>query len=106
MSTLYYTASIHYPPLPWLKAATAAAAASSSTTTSISNPRTDGTFQTGAIRNGELEMDPVAGQFFSAVNGATANATANGTNGTTGGGLSGEELRRGLDLRLNESSGA
>ena len=55
------------------------------------NPWTDGTFQTGTVRNGELEMDSVAGQSFA----------SGPSNGAAGGSLSDDELRRGLALRLN-----
>ncbi|EPE09169.1 secondary alcohol dehydrogenase [Ophiostoma piceae UAMH 11346] len=75
--------------------ATLAAARPASTagaaSTATGNPWTDGTFQTGTVRNGELEMDSIAGQSF--VNGST--------NGATGGSLSDDELRRELELRLN-----
>ncbi|CAK7273953.1 hypothetical protein SEPCBS57363_005914 [Sporothrix epigloea] len=53
------------------------------------NPWTDGTFQTGTVRNGELHMDSIAGQSFA-------------TNGG-GGSLTDEQLRRALDERLGLS---
>ncbi|CAK7213907.1 hypothetical protein SBRCBS47491_001965 [Sporothrix bragantina] len=53
------------------------------------NPWTDGTFQTGTVRNGELHMDSIAGQSFSASGG--------------GGSLTDEQLRRALDERLGLS---
>ena len=50
-----------------------------------SNPWTDGTFQMGVVRNGELVMDSVAGQ----------------TSGPSGGGsISDEELRRRMEEQL------
>ncbi|KAB5551366.1 hypothetical protein GE09DRAFT_170339 [Coniochaeta sp. 2T2.1] len=48
-----------------------------------SNPWTDGTFQTGTIRNGEVRMDPVPGQ-----------------QQRQGGSLSDEELRRRLEEQM------
>ena len=70
-----------------------------------SNPWTDGTFQTGVVRNGEVHMDAVPGQRSGA--GATETASAAGGAGggsgqgtTSGGRLSDEELRRLLEERL------
>ncbi|CAK7265903.1 hypothetical protein SEPCBS119000_001745 [Sporothrix epigloea] len=68
----------------------------SSTTTSTpqaassaaANPWTDGTFQTGNVRNGELHMDSVAGQSFAA---------------HSGGSLTDEQLRLALNERLDLS---
>ncbi|CAK7565616.1 MAG: hypothetical protein SEPTF4163_003538 [Sporothrix epigloea] len=57
--------------------------------TANGNPWTDGTFQTGTVRNGELHMDSIAGQSFA-------------TNGG-GGSLTDEQLRRALDERLGLS---
>ncbi|CAK7245915.1 MAG: hypothetical protein STHCBS139747_007520 [Sporothrix thermara] len=54
------------------------------------NPWTDGTFQTGTVRNGELHMDPVSGQSIVAAEGG-------------GGSLTDEQLRRALDERLGFS---
>ncbi|KAB5579932.1 hypothetical protein GE09DRAFT_419595 [Coniochaeta sp. 2T2.1] len=48
-----------------------------------SNPWTDGTFQTGTIRNGEVRMDPVSGQ-----------------GQRQGGSLTDEELRRRLEEQM------
>ncbi|CAK7199253.1 hypothetical protein SEUCBS139899_001927 [Sporothrix eucalyptigena] len=56
------------------------------------NPWTDGTFQTGTVRNGELQMDPIAGQSFASSGG-----------GGGGGSLTDEQLRRALDERLGLS---
>jgi len=72
-------------------AATAAAAVNgdaqpnvvASNTETRSNPWTDGTFQTGTIRNGEIHMDSQAGR-------------------PEGGSLSDEQLRRALEERMRD----
>jgi hypothetical protein len=64
----------------------------SSSSTTTGNPWTDGTFQTGTVRNGELQMDSVAGQSF---------ATRPGGGG---GSLTDEQLQRALEERLGLSS--
>ncbi len=56
---------------------------------STGNPWTDGTFQTGTIRNGELQMDSLAGQSFA---------------GSGGGSLTDDQLRRALEERLRLAS--
>ncbi|CAK7233524.1 hypothetical protein SCUCBS95973_008623 [Sporothrix curviconia] len=63
--------------------------ATATTASTAGNPWTDGTFQTGTVRNGELHMDAVAGQSL----GASAD----------GGSLTDEQLRRALDERLGLS---
>lgn len=75
------------------------------------NPWTDGTFQTGVIRNGEVHMDAVAGQSVglgAATTTTTITAAASSPTGgagsgpgaASGGRLSDEELRRLLEQRL------
>ncbi|EJP70395.1 uncharacterized protein BBA_00025 [Beauveria bassiana ARSEF 2860] len=54
-----------------------------------SSPWTDGTFQTGTIRNGEVHMDPVPGA-----------RAANG--GGAGGSLSDEQLRAAMEERMRQ----
>lgn len=54
---------------------------------SSSSPWTDGTFQTGVVRNGQLVMDGVVGQSVSRLSGA-------------GGSISDEELRRRMEEQL------
>lgn len=73
------------------------------------NPWTDGTFQTGVIRNGEVHMDAVPGQTAgggaaAAAVSSTATSTA-ATGGGAGGRLTDEELRRLLEERLAEDGG-
>lgn len=86
----------------------AVAAANSSTT--VRNPWTDGTFQVGTIRNGELHMDAETPQR----NGMredrnnTPSITAPSTQpgaASSGGRLTDEELRRLLEVRLAEDEG-
>lgn len=55
-----------------------------------SSPWTDGTFQTGVVRNGELVMNSVAGQ----------SSRPGGTTGGGGGSISDEELRRRMEEQL------
>ncbi|KAM7194331.1 hypothetical protein V8F33_007320 [Rhypophila sp. PSN 637] len=57
-------------------------------TTTGSNPWTDGTFQTGVIRNGQIIMDSVPGQ------------TSTSAASRTGGSISDEELRRRMEEQL------
>ncbi|ROW11503.1 hypothetical protein VMCG_00935 [Cytospora schulzeri] len=88
----------------------AAAAAAAATASSGRNPWTDGTFQTGVIRNGEVIMDAVPG--LRSGEGATTTTTTTAAAATTttgsgqgaasGGRLSDEELRRMLEVRLAE----
>lgn len=84
-------------------AAAAAAAAAEAQTNGVNghgqngathapNPWADGTFQTGVIRNGEVQMDAEAGQRVQPGHSAA---------GAGGGRLSDEELRRMLEERLN-----
>lgn len=75
-----------------------------------SNPWTDGTFQTGVIRNGEVHMDAVPGSSLgrgggggSAETSTTTTAAAAPTS-TTGGRLTDEQLRRLLEQRLAEDN--
>ncbi|KAK7738492.1 hypothetical protein SLS53_006011 [Cytospora paraplurivora] len=87
-----------------------ATAAATSSSSSGRNPWTDGTFQTGVIRNGEVHMDPVPGQGFgvgaTTTTGSAATASSNtttaapGQNTASGGRLSDDELRRLLEERL------
>lgn len=83
---------------------TATSHGAASSTTTASNPWTDGTFQMGTIRNGELHMDSAPPQ---RPNGTTTSSTAAPSqNGSGGGGrLTDEELRRLLELRLAEDAG-
>ncbi|KUI66371.1 hypothetical protein VM1G_01413 [Cytospora mali] len=74
------------------------------TASSGRNPWTDGTFQTGVIRNGEVHMHAVPGQ-RSGSGTATATAAGSGQGTTSGGRLSDEELRRMLEVRLAEDGG-
>lgn len=79
------------------------------TTAGSGNPWTDGTFQTGVIRNGEVHMDAVPGGNDNnnrsgggtAVDATTTSATSNTTT-TTGGRLTDDDLRRLLEQRLAE----
>lgn len=90
--------------------ATTTTAASSSSTTSR-NPWTDGTFQVGTIRNGELHMDaePPQRNGVGANSVSTASATSStpqtGAVASGGGRLTDEELRRLLEVRLAEDGG-
>lgn len=82
------------------------ATASSSTR---GNPWTDGTFQVGTIRNGELHMDaepPQRNGAGASGNSAPLTAAASTQPGTTSGGgrLTDEELRRLLEVRLAEDA--
>ncbi|KAH8170247.1 hypothetical protein LIA77_10791 [Sarocladium implicatum] len=65
------------------------------------SPWTDGTFQTGTIRNGEVHMDAVAGQRERP---AESNAELTQSNGSgqqqQGGSLSDEQLRRAMEERM------
>ncbi|KAM3542427.1 hypothetical protein ARSEF1564_004645 [Beauveria bassiana] len=54
-----------------------------------SSPWTDGTFQTGTIRNGEVHMDPVPG-------------TRGANGGGAGGSLSDEQLRAAMEERMRQ----
>lgn len=94
-------------------AATTASTNNATTTTTAGNPWTDGTFQMGTIRNGELHMDSAPPQ---RPNGASATSNSNNTatsstaatqNGSRGGGgrLTDDELRRLLEVRLAEDAG-
>lgn len=97
---------------------TTAAAPSSSSSSTSRNPWTDGTFQVGTIRNGELHMDAeppqrngggarsVSTTSASASATATASSTQTGAAASGGGGrLTDEELRRLLEVRLAEDAG-
>lgn len=91
----------------------------SASTAAGSNPWTDGTFQTGVIRNGEVRMDEVPGQSLGRAGTAAAGtssttATSSGPSETTatagrsggsGGRLTDTELRRLLEERLGEDGG-
>lgn len=72
------------------------------------NPWTDGTFQTGVIRNGQVHMDAVpehqrSGGDGEATNAATTTApTTAAPMPNTGGRLTDEDLRRLLEQRLDE----
>ncbi|ERS95136.1 hypothetical protein HMPREF1624_08346 [Sporothrix schenckii ATCC 58251] len=68
-----------------------AGSTAATTTTTAGNPWTDGTFQTGTIRNGEVQMDSIAGQSFASRN-------------TGGGSLTDEQLQQALEERLGLSS--
>lgn len=87
---------------------TTAAAASSATSR---NPWTDGTFQVGTIRNGQLHMDsePPQRNGVGANSVSTATATSStqqpGAAASGGGRLTDEELRRLLEVRLAEDVG-
>lgn len=84
------------------------------------NPWTDGTFQTGVIRNGEVHMDAVPGSGSSGGDGGSGSGNGNdgraaGGDGaptttaaasTTGGRLTDEDLRRLLEQRLAEDDDA
>lgn len=70
--------------------------ATNGTRTTGSNPWTDGTFQTGVIRNGEIIMDSVPGQRTS--------ASQPSGGGVTGGSISDEELRRRMEEQLRTLS--
>lgn len=70
-----------------------AAETSNGQSSTTGNPWTDGTFQTGTVRNGELQMDSIAGQSF---------VTRSGGGG--GGSLTDEQLQRALEERLGLSS--
>lgn len=90
--------------------ATPAQERSSTTTTSGGNPWTDGTFQTGVIRNGQIHMDnavPRSASGYgdgttSATETTTAAASSSSTTTNTGGRLTDEDLRRLLEQRLGE----
>lgn len=60
------------------------------------SPWTDGTFQTGVIRDGEVVLDEQAGV-------RTANAASNGP-ATNGGSLSDEQLRAAMEERMRQMS--
>ena len=64
------------------------------------SPWTDGTFQTGTIRNGEIHMDAVAGQREQAADSNAELARSNGSEQQQGGSLSDEQLRRALEERM------
>lgn len=74
-------------------AAPANTSTNGTSTSTTGNPWTDGTFQTGTVRNGELQMDAVAGQSF-----------ANRSTGGGGGSLTDEQLQRALEERLGLST--
>lgn len=91
----------------------AASNAASRSSGTRGNPWTDGTFQVGTIRNGELHMDsdPPQRNGVGANNNTTAIAstatTRTQTGATSGGGrLTDEELRRLLEVRLAEEEDA
>ncbi|KAJ4396928.1 hypothetical protein N0V93_001150 [Gnomoniopsis smithogilvyi] len=81
-------------------------------TTTRGNPWTDGTFQVGTIRNGELHMDTEPPQRNGTrANGDSAVSTTTTTTTSTqpgaassGGRLTDEELRRLLEVRLAEDA--
>lgn len=86
------------------------AATARDTSTTAGNPWTDGTFQMGVIRNGEIHMDPpngaATGSGAGAGAGATTTSASNAATGGAGGGrLSDEELRRMVEERLAEDEG-
>lgn len=64
-----------------------------------SNPWTDGTFQTGTIRNGEVHMDSHAGGGGGAVNGVTSTSS---TTSEQGGRLSDAQLRAAMEERMRQ----
>lgn len=72
-----------------------------STSARSGNPWTDGTFQTGVIRNGEVHMDAVPRSRRSD-GGATGATITTAPTSTTGGRLTDEDLRRLLEQRLTE----
>lgn len=90
--------------------ATPSSSRNNNTTAGSGNPWTDGTFQTGVIRNGEVHMDAVPGSNNnnyrsgggSAVDATTTAATSNTTTTTGGGRLTDDYLRRLLEQRLAE----
>lgn len=83
-----------------------AEAANNTATRGSGNPWTDGTFQIGVIRNGEIHMDavppPSQPQQQAA---ATTTSSATAASGS-GGRLTDEELRRLLEARLEEDADA
>ncbi|KAK3397786.1 hypothetical protein B0T20DRAFT_231794 [Sordaria brevicollis] len=73
----------------------------STTATTAQHPAwTDGTFQTGVIRNGETVMDDVAGSRR-----GQEQQGANATGAGAGGSLSDEELRRRMEERMRNLGG-
>ncbi|KAH6689139.1 hypothetical protein F5X68DRAFT_205049 [Plectosphaerella plurivora] len=62
----------------------------------------DGTFQTGVIRGGELQFDAVPGDSFSVPAASGANNGETAPAGTTGGRLTGEQLRRAMEQQMRD----
>ncbi|CAN8099276.1 unnamed protein product [Discula destructiva] len=96
--------------------ATTTSRSTSSAATGTGNPWTDGTFQMGTIRNGELHMDtappqrpngtgPPAHTSTTNSNATTASSSSSSQASSTGGRLTDDELRRLLEVRLAEDAG-